>query len=429
MNNITLKIVSILIAVLIWLFASNASDPVDIKGYSVKVNVVNDDYIYRSGQTYQIADADRTVMVYITGKKSVITNRNDIVVEADMTQIVDKNTSPAYVPVQFKTVSGISAEDVNIIPKTIPVQIENVKRKDFVITVNTDGKPGTGYEVGECIPSLEKISIEGPESTINKIKSVMVKIGVSGMNADDKRRGKLQVLDQNGVNLTDDALEYLTFYNISQDRMVDVSVKLWRIVDNIKVTADYSGTPAYGYQVDKITTTPETISVAGSEEALRKLKENNNTIEIPASQMNVEGLKQDLENNIKLSSLLKEEDGYKIPEDSTQSVMVKVSILPYGSKEFAVSTDDIKVIGLADNLRLSFSQDTVTVRVKANASELDALTESQIQASVDLTDRLEGEHTLPVNIVLPDGYELVESTVATVQLSKVENTIKLEGYE
>ena len=246
MNNITLKIVSILIAVLIWLFASNASDPVDIKGYSVKVNVVNDDYIYRSGQTYQIADADRTVMVYITGKKSVITNRNDIVVEADMTQIVDKNTSPAYVPVQFKTVSGISAENVNIIPKTIPVQIENVKRKDFVITVNTDGKPGTGYEVGECIPSLEKISIEGPESTINKIKSVMVKIGVSGMNADDMRRGKLQVLDQNGVNLTDDALEYLTFYNISQERMVDVSVKLWRIVDNIKVTADYSGPPAYG---------------------------------------------------------------------------------------------------------------------------------------------------------------------------------------
>ena len=55
--------------------------------------------------------------------------------------------------------------------------------------------------------------------------------------------------------------------------MVDVSVKLWRIVDNIKVTAGYSGTPAYGYQVDKITTTPETISVAGSEEALRKLKE------------------------------------------------------------------------------------------------------------------------------------------------------------
>ena len=254
----------------------------------------------------------------------------------------------------------------------------------------------------------------------------MVKIGVSGMNADDKRRGKLQVLDQNGANLTDDALEYLTFYNISQERMVDVSVKLWRIVDNIKVTADYSGTPAYGYQVDKITTTPETISVAGSEEALRKLKENNNTIEIPASQMNVEGLKQDLENNIKLSSLLKEEDGYKIPEDSTQSVMVKVSILPYGSKEFAVSTDDIKVIGLADNLRLSFSQDTVTVRVKANASELEALTESQIQASVDLTDRLEGEHTLPVNIVLPDGYELVESTVATVQLSKVENTTRLE---
>ena len=114
-NNLSLKIISVLIAVGIWLFASNANDPVDIKSYAVKVNVVNDDYIYNSGQTYQIADEDRTVMVYISGKKSVISNRNDIMVEADMTQIVDKSTNPAYVPVQFKTVSGISSENVNII--------------------------------------------------------------------------------------------------------------------------------------------------------------------------------------------------------------------------------------------------------------------------------------------------------------------------
>lgn len=421
-SNLTLKIISVLVAIFIWLFASNASDPVNIKSYAVKVSVVNDDYIYNSGQTYQIKDEDRTVMVYITGKNSVISNRTDITVEADMTQIVDKSVNPAYVPVQFKAVSGISMENVNIVPKTIPVYIEDVERKDFIITVQTKGKAGSGYEVGECTPSLEKITIEGPKSTVDKIKSVVASINVAGMMADEKRSATLDLIGQDDEKLTSDAMEYLKFYNVGDERMIDVSVKLWRVVNNIEVVADYSGTPAYGYQVDKITTTPEKISVAGSEEALKKLQENDNTVEIPANLINVDGANQDLEASIKLNSLLKEEDGYKIPESLTQSVMVKVSILPYGSKEFGVKTSDITVNGLGDDLRLSFSQDTVTVRVKANETELEALTADQIKISIDLKDKLAGEYTLPVAVTLPDGYEQVENTVTTVQLTKVENT-------
>lgn len=421
-SNLTLKIVSVLVAIFIWLFASNASDPVNIKSYAVKVSVVNDDYIYNSGQTYQIKDEDRTVMVYITGKNSVISNRTDITVEADMTQIVDKSVNPAYVPVQFKSVSGISMENVNIVPKTIPVYIEDVERKDFIITVQTKGKAGSGYEVGECTPSLEKITIEGPKSTVDKIKSVVASINVAGMMADEKRSATLDLIGQDDEKLTSDAMEYLKFYNVGDERMIDVSVKLWRVVNNIEVVADYSGTPAYGYQVDKITTTPEKISVAGSEEALKKLQENDNTVDIPANLINVDGANQDLEASIKLNSLLKEEDGYKIPESLTQSVMVKVSILPYGSKEFGVKTSDITVNGLGDDLRLSFSQDTVTVRVKANETELEALTADQIKISIDLKDKLAGEYTLPVTVTLPDGYEQVENTVTTVQLTKVENT-------
>ena len=135
------------------------------------------------------------------------------------------------------------------------------------------------------------------------------------------------------------------------------------------------------------------------------------------------GLSQDVDASIKLNSLLKEEDGYKIPEELTQSVMVKVSILPYGSKEFEVKTSDIEVNDLGENLRLGFNQDTVTVRVKATQTELSSLTADQIKVSIDLKDKLAGEYTLPVTVTLPDGYEQVETTVTTVQLTKVENAI------
>ncbi|NCB91892.1 MAG: hypothetical protein EOM40_04870 [Clostridia bacterium] len=421
-NNLTLKIISVLIAIVIWLFASGASDPIVIEDYAVRVTVQNDDYIYNADKTYQINDEDRTVMVYITGKRSVVSNRSDIVVEADMTQIVDMDTSPAYVPLQFKEVNGISTANVNIIPKTIPVSIEEVARKDFVITVNTSGTPATGYEIGESTASLERVTIQGPKTTINKIKSVVATIDVSGISRDTEKKARLTVLDQNGETLTEDAMEYLTFYNVGEERSVDVAVKLWRVQDEIRVEANYSGTPAYGYQVDKVTTTPEYISVAGSEEALKKLEEQNNTIEIPAELINVDGTSQDLEANIKLNTVLKEEDGYKIPADLTQSVLVKISILPYGSKEFAVSTSDITVNGLKDGLRLNFEQDTITVRVKATDAELMGLKTEDIKASIDLAGKEENEYTLPITINLPSGYEQVEDAVTTVQLTKIDNT-------
>ena len=163
--------------------------------------------------------------------------------------------------------------------------------------------------------------------------------------------------------------------------------------------------------------------MAGSEEALKKLKDNNNTIEIPSNLIDVTGLSQDVDASIKLNSLLKEEDGYKIPEELTQSVMVKVSILPYGSKEFEVKTSDITVNDLGENLRVGFNQDTVTVRVKATQTELSALKVEQIKMSIDLKDKLEGEYTLPVTVTLPEGYEQVETTVTTVQLTRVESTL------
>lgn len=341
-----------------------------------------------------------------------------------MTQIVEmnKNSNRVYVPVQFKPVAGISMKDVQVYPKTVPVYIEEVESKDFVITVNTTGKPGTGYEIGECTPSLEKVRIQGPKSKIAIIKSVLATVNVTGVSSDTKKTAQLSIVDQNGKPFTEDEMEYLNIFEVGPERTVDVTIDLWKIVDDVNVKANYSGTPAYGYQVDKVITIPETISVAGSDEALKKLEENNNTIEIPASLINVEGTTQDQEANIKLNSLLKEEDGFRIPADLTQSVLVKVSILPYGSKEFEVKTADIILNGLAKDMRLIFNQEALVIRVKATDADLETLRPEDIKASVDLTDKVAGEYTLPVSVVLPEGYEQVEHTVTTVQLMKNEDT-------
>lgn len=85
---------------MIWILVSGTVDPVrtNVRYSGVKVEVKNDGYL-DAGKSYQIADEYQTVTVYVTGKKSVVEGRTDIAVEADLTQIVNMDTNPAYVPV------------------------------------------------------------------------------------------------------------------------------------------------------------------------------------------------------------------------------------------------------------------------------------------------------------------------------------------
>ena len=93
-NNLSLKVISVLIACVIWILVSGTVDPVrtNVRYSGVKVEVKNDGYILDAGKSYQIADEYQTVTVYVTGKKSVVEGRTDIAVEADLTQIVNMDT-------------------------------------------------------------------------------------------------------------------------------------------------------------------------------------------------------------------------------------------------------------------------------------------------------------------------------------------------
>src|SRR5699024_2376213 len=86
-NNLALKIFALVIAVGMWLFVNNVDDPVVTARYSVKVTVQNENYVYDAGKTYQIEEDARTVTVLIRGRESVVQNRSDLVVYANLSEI------------------------------------------------------------------------------------------------------------------------------------------------------------------------------------------------------------------------------------------------------------------------------------------------------------------------------------------------------
>ena len=339
----------------------------------------------------------------------------DISAVADLQQAVSLDTNPVMVPITVTcSVPGVSPSDIKVTPQNLSVNLDEKETQEFVVNVSRgDTKPGKDYEVGSLTASPEKVRITGPKTLINKIDKVNASIELDGNTEDFTQDVNLTIIDKNQEVLTDSEMNSL---RIENNAKVTVTAKLWKIRQGVQISADYVGTPAEGYQVGAVRTVPDTISVAGSAEGLESLADNNNVITIPEDSIDISGESEDVEKKISLTNLLP--DNVKLTSDSSEDVWVTVSILPVGSREFELPTKNIEVKNKPKDLQVTFETAQIEVRIKSDNKDLDDLNnDKDIKASIDLDGKKEGSYEVPVEIVLPDGYETVEDVTTEVVIS------------
>lgn len=416
-NKFTLKVLSLIIAILIWLLVRNVDDPIVVRTfYEIPVTIENASYLAENLEIPLLVDGKDTVKVRVKGARSVVSKlkKEDIKAVADMTQIISKDTTPIMVPVEV-TGTGISDSDITVRPRNIQVDIEKQKSVEKTIAVSTgDTQPDKDYEIGNLKANPEKVTISGPETIINKIDKVVALIDVTGRKESNiEIKSQLKIYDKNLDELSPKQLEYLNIKEIS-DNTIRIQAQFWKVKQNVKIKAEYSGEPKRGYEVDSINLVPDTISVAGTDEALKKLEQEGNTLEIPGKYIDVTDKTGDFEQNIDLSELLPED--LKLVRDLNSSVIATVKILPYNSRDYEVSVTQIEADNKAEDLDLVFQDEQITIRAKAKEQDLDSLSAANIQVQIDLSGYGEGEYEVPVTVTLPSGYELVESIKVKVKL-------------
>lgn len=417
-NNLGYKILSVLIAIVIWYAVVDANDPIDTTAYSIHVEVENGAYIENGKQIYRIDEEFKTVTAYVKANRSVLSKVTEdaIKVTADLTQIVDFDREPVMVPLQV-SVAGFDVKEVTLSRLTIPIEIENIASKRFPITVSTgDSSVDKDYEIGKLTPSIESVILKGPESIISNIESVVALINVDGMSESRKVPATITVMDKSQNALSETVLSD----DVTWDEEVDditVYAELWKKRSGVKLNAQFSGTPEAGYQVSNIVTTPEEITVAGSDDTLKTLQDSGNTITIPGDEISVEGASSDKVFEIDIKEYLPE--GLKLSSSMAESVVVYVSILPVNSREFSVDVDEINVVGLADDLTVSYDNPEITVVLLAVDNKLASLTASDIKLSVDVTGLKQGDYPdLRILAELPNGVTLVNDPAITIHLKE-----------
>lgn len=420
-DNLSLKIMSVAVAVVVWLIVVNIDNPVGTNYYTItNVELINKEYVESSdtiGKMCMPEENQDTVRVAITADKKTRDKIrvSDISAVADLQQAVSLDTNPVMVPITVTcSVSGIGPGDIKVTPQNLSVNLDEKETQEFVVNVTRgDTKPDKDYEVGSLTANPEKVRITGPKSLVNKIDKVNAAIELNGKTQDFTQEVTLSIIDKNQEALSDSEMNSLRIENNAQ---VIVTAKLWKIRQGVKISAGYVGTPAEGYQAGIIKTVPDTISVAGSTEGLETLAANDNVITTPSESIDISGESSDVEKKISLKDLLP--DNVKLTSDSSEDVWVTVSILPEGSREFSFPTKEIEVKNKPDDLQVTFETAQIAIRIKSDSKDLDDLDVTKdIKASIDLEDKEEGNYEVPVTVSLPDGYEIVENVSTEVVIS------------
>lgn len=406
LNNLSLKILSAVCAIIIWIIIVNVYDPstsVTVSG--VEVQLVNTESLTEKEYAYEVVDGSK-ISVYISGPRSIVTDikAKDIVATADLSNVT---VFSDYVDIDVKVVKdGVSASSIEIAPKTtaIRLKIENRVTKTFNIDTELVGTPADGYVIGGQQISPSSVKVTGTSSVVDSISLVKVSYDVSGATMNISDAAQIKIYDSQGTEIVDDRIEL-------SKTAVDIKVSVL-MTKTVPVTYKTKGTPADGYGVSGIDQAVTEAVIAGTEDALRDV----NSIDVPDSAIDVSGLNADKIFHVRLSSYLPG----NITVMSEGVVNVTVRIYPVSEREISVPVTGIVLSNLPQGYNISFGDVTaVNITVTGEQSVLTALTVTGIIPTIDLSGIKEGDNTLRLKVTLPANCTLKQNYTVNVTAESV----------
>lgn len=213
-----------------------------------------------------------------------------------------------------------------------------------------------------------------------------------------------------------------------QNNSAEVRTEIWKVYNDIPLKVNVSGEVMAGFKVSSITLSPQTINLVASKEGINELGGaltlNDN--------ISVDGLSKSQNYTVDVNDTLSQYDNVRLESDISSAITVYVGIDEVGSKTFQMPISDIIMHNTPDDKKLIFSPaDAISVSVKTTDSNENGeinMTLEEITAEIDLKNcEINGSYTLPVEITLPEGYELVNEVTIVVNIEEQDNTTEVEA--
>ena len=383
-KNIGLKLLSVLLALLLWLIVMNVEDPAVTRTISdIPVQIVNDDVIKSRGYGYTIESGEK-VDIRVKGRRSVVDGitADDFIATADFNSVSSMKMVPIEVRCKDEHESEITwtarTESMAII-----LEAESTVSKS--IRIDRLGDVKEGYYLYGYSTDTSLVSVKGAESQVANVKEVVAEVKIEGRKDSDELEVELYAVDATNTKIDPKKITLVP-------DTIKVNLKVCPI-KTIPLNVRVNGSPAeYCYKGD-VEFAPAEVQVTADEAVLNGISEILVDVSIYGASETVEkqiDLEELLENNYRV-------EGLKLV-DQTTSMGVKVPILQMEEKSVDIKIEDVELRG-GDDLHTYtvFVNWMSKVVVRGKIGELTNVEASDFGLYVDVSELEKGNQSVQVS--------------------------------
>lgn len=431
LGNMSLKILSVLIAFVIWLMVVNGEDPESVARYdNVAIEIQNRDSVAGAGQSFSIENNVQTVTVWVTARRSVQNQlrSSDFTAYVNLEDLNKMNTVPLNIQCNNK---AVTQENMRWTPGSLKIKLEDLQESTFSVAIVTSGTPSAEFEVGSTgLKEGDSVIIEGPASIISIIDKVQANVSVEGLEKTRTISSVLTIYDKNGDPFTESQMDNIQVKTsdgvVLTDGEVNVRVRLWKVQKGVRLNVLTTGEIADGYRISAINISPETVNLTGPDSVLEEL---NGVLTIPDG-VDVSGATKNVEATIDLEEFLQEnyKRDLRLQSYAATTAAVTVEIEERGTTMVNVPVSDMKIINQPENMNLVLTPaDKVSLELINVDGSGGTVTASDVQVTLDLAEcQKPGNYTVALVVAVPSGYELRNPVTVVVNLEESNSAVEVE---
>ncbi len=397
LRNWGLKLISLVIAFMLWYLAVSTDDPKETQTYSnIPVVLRNAELLEQENKVYEIQGSILT-RVSVRAPRSVIEQlrASDIVAEADMNMLTDINTIAITCSVPNYEVESVSSN-----PAVLKLSIEEKSTRWLRVQPTTTGDVAEGYVIVGTKIDQNRIEISGPKSLVETVSYAGLRVDVTGATSTQTANAEIILYDADGNIIESERLHK----TVNQIRM---EVEVLPAKD-VPVELSYTGVPSQKYMATgRVVCDPKTIKIAGSAFALA----NINKITIPEDELDITGATGNVEKVINIRDYLPSNTRFA-DANFNGRVTATVYVEPLRERTMLIPEERISIYGIPDNMISGYALpgQSYKLTISGLADVISRLDVTDVSCVVDIEEWMDdegikklvpGTYTLPVRVTLP----------------------------
>lgn len=397
---------SIFLAFVLWLVIVTQENPMRERTFSGLTLNVNMQNTFAAENNMDIVGdtSSQKISVVVRGPSYVVSSLRP----EDVTVYV--SAASVNAPGQYKldvavTRSSTDYEVLSISPSTVKLDFDYFDTKEFVVKADAKGASATSGLIAESgiVSGIEGdvLTVTGPRSKLNQIASAVAVCDVNRvLSKTETFDAKIQLLDEDGKKIS---LENITLN--AEDVKVKVPISKKKTVS---VVADFTNLPdGFDKSTIKYTIDHAKVDIIGSPEIIEK------TDKIILSAIDVSAISL-TDKTFAVTPKLPE--GVRLI-DNFETFEVTINTNNYDEKVLTIT--EIKTVGLDKALK-SNQNSIKNVKICGPSAVIRKITADKITAKIDLSNKLEGQHTVDAVFSLKDykNVWVVGTYTSTVTITK-----------